>query len=193
MTDPSGVQNYEVHLEAVEVTPHIYPSQLSTAPALGLSLPCFEWYRWRVRATDGAGNTGAWSNESLFSVARFIITPTPTPDTDPPPVPTPEYPGNSDFEERHTWDVTAGCPTLSWRPVQDPSGVFYDVILDKGDSEDGRTEVDRWIRLSDPEVEASECELGESYGWSVRAEDGAGNISDWSKPLYYEIREFHGG
>lgn len=52
-------------------------------------MPCFEWYRWRVRATDGAGNTGAWSNESLFSVARFIITPTPTYTPTPTPTHTP--------------------------------------------------------------------------------------------------------
>jgi hypothetical protein len=120
------------------------------------------------------------------------MTPTPTPDTVPPPVPIPEKPGNSDFEERETWYDTWGCPTLSWHPVQDPSDVFYDVTLDKGDSKDERTEVDKWIRLSDPEVKASECELGESYGWSVRAEDGSANISDWSKPMYYMI-EFLGG
>jgi hypothetical protein len=188
VTDPSGVQNYEVHLEAIEVTPHIYPQQFSTASALELSMPCFEWYRWRVRATDGAGNTGAWSNESLFSVAQFIITPTPTytptPDTDPPPDPTPIEPGTDPSAQP---DIKSLCPRLyRWNSVKDPSGVVYYVTLEEK-TFDKWTEVGSWGPLSDPELVVADPRCGHcaSYRWHVRASDGAGNTSDWSTWLYY--------
>jgi len=184
VTDPSGIQNYEVHLEAIEVKQYVYPPQFSTVPALELSIPCFEWYSWQVRATDGEGNIGAWSEESRFFVARFITTPTPIPL----PVPTPLEPGYRDTYENAGYR----CPTLRWQPFDDPD-VVYDVTLEYDLSTNEWVEVHTWYSRSGFELEVPSedpfCLYYTPYRWRVRASDGIGNTSEWSHWLYYGLVE----
>jgi hypothetical protein len=104
------------------------------------------------------------------------VPPTDVPDTDPPPVPTPYVPSDG--------LVIKPCPasgkqTLAWLPVTDPSNVFYYVKLES------QVKVNEWqtVRGWGPElgkqVEA-DIQCGVIYRWAVRAQDGAGNLSDWS-------------
>jgi CSLREA domain-containing protein len=72
VSDPSGIASYEVR---VERSPD--QSSWSAAPGspwstsnTGQSIPveCGWYYRWRVRAMDGAGNAGSFSPWSTFTV-----------------------------------------------------------------------------------------------------------------------------
>ncbi len=70
--DPSGIAGYFVRLEALvyETTPESTPTPFDIGPLGGtsaeVSLDCGWYYRWRVRAVDGAGNLGGWSEWSAF-------------------------------------------------------------------------------------------------------------------------------
>jgi len=110
-TNRSGILCYDVELD--DDSDFISPEEewrglvqtLVTSKALLDGL-----YYWRVRAIDGAGNVGDWSE-----AWSFII------DTTPPPVPTPISP-----EPGATTDNT---PEFSWTSVTDPSGVTYDLQI----------------------------------------------------------------
>jgi len=73
--DPSGVAGYFVRLEEqvheTETPIGPTPTPVDIGPLGGtsveVSLDC-GWYRWRVRAVDGAGNLGGWSKLSTFSL-----------------------------------------------------------------------------------------------------------------------------
>ena len=70
--DPSGIASYQV-----EVQRHSGDNNWQAAPGgsisvsdktTSISVECGWYYRWRVRATDGAGNTGPWSGWWQFTV-----------------------------------------------------------------------------------------------------------------------------
>jgi hypothetical protein len=73
VTDPSGIAEYQVQVELVlgggKTQPHP-DSPWTGLTATGLKVPvqCGGVYRWRVRAVDGAGNAGQWSNWFEFGV-----------------------------------------------------------------------------------------------------------------------------
>ena len=69
--------------------------------------------------------------------------------------------------------------TLEWKPVNDPSGVAYHVKLERQVTATEWNSVAGWGPLSDKQVEA-DVVCGGIYRWTVRAEDGVGNISAWS-------------
>jgi hypothetical protein len=71
--DPSGIAAYEVQVQ--RSTNQKTWSNAPGSPLTGLSgksakiaVECGWYYRWRVRAVDGRGNTGPWSNFSRFSI-----------------------------------------------------------------------------------------------------------------------------
>jgi hypothetical protein len=104
------------------------------------------------------------------------IEPTDLPDTDPPPVPTLKEPANG--------EVIDPCPnpsevTLEWNPVSDPSGVWYYVKLESQGKVDEWHSVKGWGPIQQTQVVA-DIDCGIIYRWMVRAQDGAGNISNWS-------------
>ena len=136
--------------------------------------------RWRVRAFDGAGNAGDWSEEREFWLRQQEdVAPPPVPETIAPGDPTPEY------------AESVNCPvTLRWNPVSDPSGVFYTVEVEIIYSSDNvrvlsRTDLDR----TELTLESSEtCQAYGNYRWRVSARDGAGNESgNWSPWRYYSV------
>jgi hypothetical protein len=103
-------------------------------------------------------------------------------DTTPPPVPTPYVP---------TDGLVIDCPatekqTLVWLPVTDPSGVVYYVKLERQVTATVWDSVRGWGPLEGKQVEA-DVQCGGIYRWAVRAEDGAGNISEWSEWFTFSI------
>lgn len=104
-------------------------------------------------------------------------TPTQTevpPDTTPPPVPSPEQPANG---------ATIGCAAtqlLTWTAVSDKSGISgYYVKLEKQITADSWQSAAGYGPLGSNSVNVN-IECGLFYRWTVRAQDGKGNISEWS-------------
>jgi hypothetical protein len=110
------------------------------------------------------------------NVTRSVtITVTKPADTTPPPVPQPYVPADG---------LVIGCTarqTLVWLPVTDPSGVTYDVQLERQITVTPGWELVRaWGSVADKQVVA-DVQCGVYYRWRVRARDGAGNVSAWSE------------
>jgi len=95
-------------------------------------------------------------------------------DTTPPPVPAPAVPANG---------LSIGCKAnqnLVWVPVDDPSGIAgYYVKLELQVKKGEYQSVRGWGPVGGKQVEA-DVQCGVIYRWAVRAQDKAGNTSDWS-------------
>jgi hypothetical protein len=72
VNDPSGIARYQVQVQR-----HAGDKNWQSAPGgdqnvndktTSVSVECGWYYRWRVRAVDGAGNVGEWSGWSSFAV-----------------------------------------------------------------------------------------------------------------------------
>ncbi|GAB4503521.1 MAG: hypothetical protein Fur0043_05130 [Anaerolineales bacterium] len=73
VTDPSGISEYQVQVQR-----HAGDNNWKAAPGspitgiqgkqTDISVECGWYYRWRVRAVDGAGNLGGWSDWFLFAI-----------------------------------------------------------------------------------------------------------------------------
>jgi CSLREA domain-containing protein len=72
VNDPSGISGYtvEVQRSADQVNWSGNPGSPATIAddKTTIQVDCGWYYRWRVRATDGAGNSSAWSNWATFAV-----------------------------------------------------------------------------------------------------------------------------
>lgn len=73
VSDESGIAQYQVELQRSpdeSSWENVSGSPFTGAndPNLEVSLKCGFYYRWRVRAVDGAGNTGDWSGWFTFAV-----------------------------------------------------------------------------------------------------------------------------
>ncbi len=73
VSDPSGIAEYQVEVQ--RSSDNATWSNAPGSPITGLSdkttsisTECGWYYRWRVRAVDGAGNVGNWSGWSTFSI-----------------------------------------------------------------------------------------------------------------------------
>jgi hypothetical protein len=104
-------------------------------------------------------------------------------DTTPPPVPSPAVPADG---------LEIDCKssqTLVWMPVSDDSGgpVVYYVKLERQVSPGNWQSAGGWGPVSGKQVDAS-VDCGIQYRWTVRAQDGAGNYSDWSPWSHFSIR-----
>jgi len=175
----SGIQDYRVNLQqyddgtwaGIEPYSPIYETSIDVAEWLSIGR-----YRWSVWARDKAGNQGDASAWLYFEC----------PDQISPQIPTPLKPGRTDYTDPEK-DVK--CPvTLIWDPVSDPSGVVYEVILERRDElSEGWKWAGRWYPVlgSNLEVSYPQCKEETEYRWRVRAQDGAWNWSGWSKWLYY--------
>jgi hypothetical protein len=108
--------------------------------------------------------------------------PPPPQDTTPPPVPSPAVPANG---------LEIDCKssqTLVWIPVNDDSGgpVVYYVKLERQVTPGNWQSVGGWGPVSGKQVDAS-VQCGLYYRWTVRAQDGAGNYSDWAPWSQFSI------
>jgi hypothetical protein len=114
-------------------------------------------------------------------VTRSVtITVTTAADITPPPVPQPYVPADG-----LVIDCTAK-QVLAWLPVTDPSGVSYDVQLERQITIDQWDLVREWGSLTGKQLEA-DVQCGIYYRWRVRARDGAGNVSAWSEWSTFSI------
>jgi hypothetical protein len=106
------------------------------------------------------------------------------PDTTPPPVPSPAVPADG--------LVLPSCPPskkqiLAWIPVSDPSSpVVYYVKLQIQVTAGNWQSAGGWGPESGKQVEAN-VQCGGIYRWTVRAQDGAGNYSDWAPWSHFSI------
>jgi len=103
------------------------------------------------------------------------------PDTTPPPVPSPLKPSGN-LPECYK-DVI-----LRWSAVSDDSGgpVFYDVKRELELQKGQWQTAGGWGPVSGEELQVN-VDCGAHYRWAVRAQDGAGNYSDWSSWLEFSI------
>ncbi len=150
---------------------------------------------WVIERPGGSGNCWIWAELVELSSNACDIpivaapplpptstntptsTPTPTPttavDNTPPAAPAPQSPVNG---------ATLSCTsavTLSWSAVSDNSGIAtYYIKLEKQISA-GNWQSAGGFTSSTTQVDVP-VDCGIIYRWAVRAEDGAGNISDWS-------------
>ena len=73
VNDPSGIAQYQVEVQRhsgdnVWHTVSGSPFTGITDKQVAVNVECGWYYRWRVRAVDGAGNIGPWSGWSLFAI-----------------------------------------------------------------------------------------------------------------------------
>jgi hypothetical protein len=118
-----------------------------------------------------------------IAVNGICVTPTippPQQDTTPPPVPSPAVPANG---------LALSCrasQTLVWMPVNDASGVRYYVKLELQAKQNEWQSAGGYGPITGKQVDVN-VQCGGIYRWRVRAEDGAGNVSDWSAPSGFSI------
>ena len=143
--------------------------------------PCQdETHTLRVVKRDGSEQ----SQSVTIRVSGQCAAPPPPPqDTTPPPVPSPAVPADG---------LEIDCKssqTLVWMPVSDDSGgpVVYYVKLERQVSPGNWQSVRGWGPVSGKQVEA-DVQCGGVYRWRVRAQDGAGNYSNWSSWSQFSIR-----
>jgi hypothetical protein len=122
---------------------------------------------------------------ATFTPTPVPPTPTPTvppPDTTPPPVPQPQVP-----QDELVIDCVAE-QVLAWLPVEDDRGgpVRYFVELEYQVTAGQWETADEWDAVADKQVEA-EVDCGLFYRWRVRAQDGAGNRSEWSDWFHFSV------
>lgn len=168
VTDPSDIKRYELVLSEIAPRSYVYPTKTFTGTQpVDVSLPCNVTYRWRVRAVDGAGNAGGWSEERQFTLA----------DKSAPPAPDLVAPAN--FSELDCLSGESIDVLFKWTPVSDPSGIagyeIESVLSIPGMSEFPA----RSTPGTQPQVTIN-LRCGGSYEWLVRATDGAGNVGKWS-------------
>jgi hypothetical protein len=98
---------------------------------------------------------------------------TPPQDTTPPPAPAAQSPGNGAAQS------CASAVTLTWSAVSDDSGIAtYYIKLEKQISADNWQSAGGYTSSSTQVDVPVDC--GIIYRWAVRAEDNAGNFSNWS-------------
>jgi len=159
-------------------------------PAIGQKRVCpcsMKTYSLEAGFTDGSKQERSLTINVTGSCQAPLITVSPSPqDTTPPPVPAPLSPGSGSESN----PSTQYCPvTLRWYAVSDPSGVSYQIRLDK------RIAARSWSTIGTWDTSVTEhtvpnnslfCDYTD-YRWRVRAVDGAGNNSNWSVWFYFTM------
>lgn len=172
-----------------------YPEVVSLAEGQGVTVvgrnTDSSW--WVVENHQGFGTCWVWGELVSLSTDTCDVpivvapppptptltpttTPTPTPpeDTIPPPVPMPITP------EDGAWFGQVYSVTLNWTEVNDESGIAtYDVVLESSKTAED-WQPDGFYSTSTNSIEVPVKCGGYYFRWAVRAEDGAGNLGDWS-------------
>jgi hypothetical protein len=136
-------------------------------------------YTLKVTKADGAEESRKVNINVTGSCVTEAAPPPPdeppsTSDTTPPPAPSPAVPANG---------LQLSCrstQTLAWLPVSDLSGISgYYVKLEMEVKPGQWKSAGGYGPISDKQVKVN-VQCGGIYRWMVRAQDGAGNYSDWS-------------
>ncbi len=122
--------------------------------------------------------TGQDGNEEKQRVDLTVTGSCATPtlmDTTPPPAPTLVVP---------TDGLTIACKssqTLTWLPVNDPSGILkYEVVVQRHSGDNNWQAAPSGQQVLTDKTTNVPVECGWYYRWRVRALDGAGNVGSWS-------------
>jgi len=128
-------------------------------------------YYWRVKAIDGAANESGWSPSRSF----FILAP-PSPG-----LLLPEDGAKAEAQVYFDWeDVTSLSPPITYRLQVASGGNFAKLVLER----EGLAESEYTV-MQDEKLAAVKKDA--PYYWRVRAIDGAGNKSEWSKPRSFYV------
>jgi hypothetical protein len=160
-TDNVGVTGYGVErCQGTGCTDFVQVSTVTGTSASDTGLVALTSYNYRVRATDAAGNLGAYSNTATVT--------TPAPDVTPPTAPS----------ALTAAVVGTGQINLSWAASTDDVGVTgYRVERCQGA---GCTAFAQVLTPTGASASDSGLASGTSYSYRVRATDGAGNLSGYS-------------
>jgi len=131
-----------------------------------------ESYTLRVIHPDGTEEQQTLTVDVTGSCEITAVPP--AADTQEPPAPSPAVPANGlELSCRST-------QTLAWLPVDDPSGISgYYVKLERESTPGQWQSVAGYGPIPDKQAGVN-VDCGIKYRWAVRAQDGAGNFSDWS-------------
>jgi len=168
VNDESGVDHYTIELFTRDNNLVDFIDDVSPKSYTSGFLSDGE-YGWKVKAVDGAGNVGPYSQTFYFTIHTIV------PDTLAPPAPS------------HVLMTTDNVVGLSrqvdfdWNPVSDESGIDYYAIEVYKDgarvfSED-TTRTSYSYRLP----------IGSDYGWHVRAVDNEGNHGRFSELESFKV------
>ena len=127
---------------------------------------------WRVKAVDGAGNTGDFGGPFILTVPEDIT---------PPPKPTLLEPADGAQDLQPT-------PVFRWSEVTDPSGVAYELEIAFGtvDFTNLAFTADR-ILARVFALPADRALAPGDYVWHVRASDGFSNTGDFSDSFTFNV------
>jgi len=121
-------------------------------------------YYWRVRASDGAGNTSEWSATRSFYISA-------------PPVPVPSLPVSGSQAQKpvfFNWQSVSSLSTPVTYRLQIATDLnFTSIVLEKEGLTDSEFVLSAEDKLPDVKQEAP-------YYWRVKTVDGALNESEWS-------------
>ncbi|MBN1579671.1 MAG: DNRLRE domain-containing protein [Anaerolineae bacterium] len=176
VSDTSGIDGYGLHLRmnGGDAWTHSY-TYLQTSSA-SLSLSCNEAYFWRVQATDGAGNAGAWSKERMFSLLDVTAPSAPA-------LRAPKKDAQVDCPSGEPVDVS-----LKWKAVEDPSGIArYEVEVQPAAGQVAASNIPIEQVGGDRSRFSFSSVCGKDYAWRVRAIDNAGNQGEWSSSRRFTV------
>lgn len=132
---------------------------------------------FKAPASKGGNHTITATDGSYTKISTFAM------DSTPPPLPSnllPENKSNADALAKFTWS-----------PSNDPSGVTYELQV-ATDAGFGAVVMDK-KGLTTPGYQTTEAEKFKTVGgdtpyyWRVKAIDGAGNESEWTKPQSFSV------
>ncbi|MCJ7432617.1 MAG: hypothetical protein MUO77_03930 [Anaerolineales bacterium] len=138
-----------------------------------------ERYTLTVIHLDG---TEERSTVNVNVTGSCVTAPPPPPavDTTPPPVPSPSAPADGAI-----LSCTA-TQTLIWSPVNDDSGIAGYLVKLEVEIKAGQWQSAGGQQVSGTQV-SFPVNCGGHYRWMVRAQDSAGNFSNWSAPSNFAI------
>ena len=171
VTDPSLPVTYSLLVDNNNdfSSPEISKQSLASSDFTSVSSIADGTYFWKVRATDGAGNIGAYG--TVWTVTVDTTVP-PPPDTTPPGTPSLLAPANGVVTNDNT-------PSFDWSDVTDPSLPVTYTILADNNNDFSSPEISKQSLSSSDYTSVTSLASG-TYYWKVRATDGVGNIGSYS-------------
>jgi len=189
ISDPDSAIIY-IRSDGATATQQITPTLTTTAvtPTASMTVTGTESSETITITATASGtltpipNTSTPTRTPIPDTATPTITSTP-PDLTSPPAPQPSVPADG---------LSLSCranQTLVWVPVTDPSGISeYNVEFQRRSSEN-----DKWSTAPGSPIVTAEhntqisVQCGWYYRWRARAQDGAGNMSEWSSWSYFDV------
>ena len=163
-TDVTDAAGYEVRMagskeELDSDTPRPVTG-LTYTPASALTIG--QTHYWQVRAKDGAGQNGPWTNANSLQVESDAV---------------------SGLNPADGSSATDPTPTFSWTEV--PGAAEYEVRI--ADSQDGLASALSARVTDSSHTPTSALTIGQTHYWQVRAKDGAGQNGPWSAVAAIQI------